>query len=104
MPRIVKWDEKRACVKFSPKPVKMVFENGDGVLSYVTIPTSTKLLKIPQQFYDVFQDFPQSYNNITLKDQKRIFDLIEDIISDTMKSNWIEENFFNKFVDIKEVP
>jgi hypothetical protein len=47
MPRIVKWDEKRACVKISPKPVKMVFENGDGVLSYVTIPTSTKLLKIP---------------------------------------------------------
>ena len=104
MPRIVKWDEKRTCVKISPKPVKMVCESDDGVLSYVTIPTNTKLLKIPEQFYGVFQDLPQSYSEYTSENKKTLFDLIEEIIRDTMTSNLSDDTFFKDFVEIKEVP
>ena len=31
MPRIAKWEEKRECIKMSPKPVKFVFENFDTI-------------------------------------------------------------------------
>ena len=27
MPRIAKWEEKRQCIKMSPRPVKFTFEN-----------------------------------------------------------------------------
>ena len=31
MPRIAKWEEKRECIKMSPKPVKFTFENSDTI-------------------------------------------------------------------------
>ena len=27
MPRIAKWEEKRECIKMSPRPVKFIFED-----------------------------------------------------------------------------
>ena len=40
-----------------------------------------------------------------MKEEKQtLFDLISEIIDDTLKSNWTDGNFFNEFVDIKEVP
>ena len=31
MPRIAKWEEKRECIKMSPKPVKFIFEDSDTI-------------------------------------------------------------------------
>ena len=85
MPHIVKWQEKRQCVR----PVAE---------------QTARVLAVPQQFYSVLEDLPTRYSDYTTKNKRTLFNLIENIISDTMKSNWTDGNFFNEFVDIKEVP
>ena len=78
MPRILKLHERQECIK-SKMPV------WDGKLQYASAISekATRCLAIPKQFYEVFQDLPQSY---------------------TMTSNLSDDIFFKDFVEIKEVP
>ena len=100
MPRILKLRERRECVKS-----KMPVWDGDK-LQYVSAigEKATKCLAIPKQFYEAFQDLPQSYSEYTSENKKTLFDLIEEIIKDTMTSNLSDDIFFKDFVEIKEVP
>ena len=101
MPHIVKYAEKRQCVR----PKEELWSE-DLKLKYVrpVAEQAARVLAVPQQFYSVLEDLPTRYSDYTTENKRTLFDLIEDIISDTMKSNWTDENFFNEFVDIKEVP
>jgi len=54
--------------------------------------------------FDRLQELPTQYSYMTPEDKCSIFDLVEEVISNTMKSNWTDGNFFNEFIDIKEVP
>jgi hypothetical protein len=101
MPHITKWQEKRQCVR----PKEELWSE-DLKLKYVrpVAEQAVRALAVPQQFYSVLEDLPTRYSDYTTENKRTLFDLIEDIISDTMKSNWTDGNFFNEFVDIKEVP
>ena len=39
-----------------------------------------------------------------VKYSESIYDLLEAIINDCFKNEWINNKYFNQFVDIKEVP
>ena len=99
MPRILKLHERQECIK-SKMPV------WDGKLQYASAISekATRCLAIPKQFYEAFQDLPQSYSEYTSENKKTLFDLIEEIIRDTMTSNLSDDIFFKDFVEIKEVP
>ena len=63
-----------------------------------------RALQIPTRFYDQIKEVPPQYSDYTTENKQTLFDLISEIIDDTLKSNWTDGNFFNEFVDIKEVP
>lgn len=100
MPRILKLHERQECIK-----PKMPVWDGDK-LQYVSAISekATRCLAIPKQFYEAIQDLPQSYSEYTLENKKTLFDIIEEIIRDTMTSNLSDDTFFKDFVEIKEVP
>lgn len=108
MPHITKYSEKMQCIR---KPVDRVWKE-DLERKYKRIPegvaaaaqTAVRALAIPPYMFDRLQDLPQQYSYMTPQDKCTIFDLIEEVIENTMKSNWTDGNFFNEFVDIKEVP
>lgn len=103
MPHITKLSEKRQCVK--PKDIDQLWSK-DLELKYVrpVAQQAVRALAIPEKFYSIIQGLPKTYDEYTSDNKKTLFDLIEDIVSDTIKSNWTDGNFFNEFVDIKEVP
>ena len=80
--------------------------SGDLKLKYVrpVAEQAVRALAVPEKFYGILEELPQRYSEYTTENKRTLFDLIEDIISDTMKSNWTNGNFFNEFVEIKEVP
>lgn len=80
MPHITKYSEKMQCLK---KP---------------------RTLAIPSFMCDRLKELTQQYSYMTPPDKCTIFNLIEEVIENTMKSNRINGDFFNKFVDVKEVP
>ena len=104
MPHITKLSEKRLCVR-SPQ-VNYDDWSRDLELKYVrpVAEQAVRALAIPEKFYDIVAELPQRYSEYTSENKHTLFDLIEQIIDDTMKSNWTNGNFFNEFVDIKEVP
>ena len=104
MPHITKLSEKRLCVR-SPQ-VKHDDWSMDLELKYVrpVAEQAVRALAIPEKFYSMVAELPQRYSEYTAENKHTLFDLIEQIIDDTMKSNWTDGNFFNEFVDIKEVP
>lgn len=118
MPHITKYEEKMQCIR---KPVDALWTEdlkrkylpvSDDDRQYFPIPPAIKkaadatvrALAIPPFMYDRLKDLPQQYSYMTPQDKCTIFDLIEEVIENTMKSNWTDGNFFNEFVDIKEVP
>ena len=104
MPHITKWWEKRQCVQLPQ--VKCDDWNRDLELKYVRPATeqAVRALAVPEKFYSILEELPQRYSEYTTENKHTLFDLIEQIIDDTMKSNWTDGNFFNEFVEIKEVP
>ena len=65
---------------------------------------AVRALEIPEKFYGRVAELPQRYSEYTAENKHTLFNLIEDIIADTIKTNWTDGNFFNEFVEIKEVP
>lgn len=118
MPHITKYEEKMQCIK---KPVDALWTEdlkrkylpvSDDDRQYFPIPPAIKkaadatvrALAIPEKFYGMLAELPQRYSEYTAESKHTLFDLIEEIIDDTMKSTLTDGNFFNEFVDIKEVP
>ena len=101
MPRIAKWEEKRQCVR----PKEEIWSE-DLKLKYVrpVAEQAVRALAVPEKFYSILEELPQRYSEYTTGNKHTLFDLIEQIIDDTMKSNWTDGNFFNESVEIKEVP
>lgn len=102
MPHMVKFHERNEYLKTGSKPLKMVYRDNYEVI----IPTSqpdVQLLRIPPQFYDRIADLPTSYMDYTPKDKYTIFQLIEEIIDNTLKFN-DDIDLFQQYVNIKEVP
>ena len=108
MPHITKYSEKMQCIR---KPIDSIWKE-DLELKYKRIPesvanaahTAVRALAIPPYMLERLQELPTQYSYMTPEDKCSIFDLVEEVISNTMKSNWTEENFLKDFVDIKEVP
>lgn len=108
MPHITKYSEKIKCIK---TPLDRIWSE-DLERRYEPIPIAiqkaadacVRALAIPPYLYDKLRELPNQYSYMTSEDKCTIFDLIEEVIDSTMKSNWTNENFFNEFVDIKEVP
>lgn len=109
MPHITKYSEKMQCIK--PDYLDKLWVE-DLERKYARIPagvtaaaqTAVRALAIPPFMMDRLKELPQQYSYMTPEDKCSIFDLVEEVISNTMKSNWTEENFLQDFVDIKEVP
>ena len=101
MPHITKWQEKRQCVR----PKEGLWSE-DLKLKYIrpVADQAVRALAVPEKFYSILEELPQRYSEYTTENKHTLFDLIEQIIDDTMKSSWTDGNFFNEFVDIKEVP
>lgn len=115
MPYITKYSEKIKCIR---KPIDGLWtedlerkylpvspeDNRQYLATHPIARTAIRALMIPPFLYDRLQALPSQYSYMTPEDKCTIFDLIEEVIDSTMKSNWINENFFNEFVNIKEVP
>lgn len=109
MPHITKYSEKMQCIK--PDYLDKLWVE-DLERKYARIPTgvtaaaqtAVRALAIPPFMMDRLKELPQQYSYMTPEDKCSIFDLVEEVISNTMKSNWTEENFLKDFVEIKEVP
>lgn len=101
MPHITKYSEKMKCVRSRMKEIW----SEDLKYKYV-IPEGepAKVVVVPEKFYGIIQTLPSHYSDYTAGDKQTLFSLIEEIIDNTMKSNWTNGDFFNEFVDIKEVP
>lgn len=108
MPHITKYSEKIQCIK---PPIDKLWKE-DLERKYVRIPegvaeaahTAVRALAIPPYMLERLRELPTQYSYMTPEDKCSIFDLVEEVISNTMKSNWTEENFLKDFVEIKEVP
>lgn len=100
MPRILKLYERQECIK----PKLPVWDKDKLQCASSVSEKAVKCLSIPKQFYEAFQDLPQSYSEYTSENEKTLFNLIEEIIRDTMTSNLSDDIFFKDFVEIKEVP
>ena len=105
MPHITKFQEKRQCIKTSYDDWSI-----DRERMYVNpaiknaAQQCVRALAIPPEYLKQISELPTRYSDYGYEEKKTLFDLIEQIIDDTMKSNWTDGNFFNEFVDIKEVP
>ena len=67
MPRIAKWEEKRECIKMSPKPVKFIFEDSDTIekafLDFEDLINQTIQQSIKQVLqYDQFESIKEVSN------------------------------------------
>ena len=101
MPRIAKYSERMKCAK-----PRLSYWTEDAKYKYVRPSEGDiRVMRIPDKFLAQTMEISKiTFSEATVSDKKTIFDLIEDIVSDTMKSNWTDGNFFNEFVDIKEAP
>lgn len=102
MPHMVKPHERNEYIKTVSKPLKIVYRDNCEMI----IPTSqpnVQALRIPPQFYDRIADLPISYADYTPKNNDTIFQLIEDIIDNTLKFN-DDIDLFQQYVNVKEVP
>lgn len=106
MPHITKIQEKRQCVKMYSD--ELWYLDRERMYVHPSIIKAAdqcvRALQIPQKFYDQVKEMPPQYSDYTTENKQTLFDLISEIIDDTLKSNWTDGNFFNEFVDIKEVP
>ena len=99
MPHIVKYQERMQCIK--PK----IWEE-DLQYKYVRpiSQSAVRALQIPDRFMDIVKSFPTHYVDYTPHDKCTLFNLIEEIIDETLSDRCKNSEFFNEFVDIKEVP
>ena len=108
MPHITKYSEKIQCIK--PPIDKLWKENLERKYAWIpesvaeTAHTAVRALAIPPYMLKRLRELPTQYSYMTPEDKCSIFDLVEEVISNTMKSNWTEENFLKDFVEVKEVP
>lgn len=104
MPHITKFQEKRQCIKTSYDDWSI-----DRERMYVSpaiekaAQQCVRALAIPPEYLRQISELPTRYSDYGYEEKKTLFDLIEQIIDDTLpKMRDLE--FFNEFVDIKEVP
>ena len=106
MPHITKIQEKRQCIKMYSD--ELWYLDRERMYVHPSIIKAAdqcvRALQIPTRFYDQIKEMPPQYSDYTTENKQTLFDLISEIIDDTLKSNWTDGNFFNEFVDIKEVP
>lgn len=103
MPHITKYSEKIKCIK--PPIDKLWKEDAripEGVAKVAH--TTVRALAISPYMLERLRELPTQYSYMTPEDKCSIFDLIEEVINNTLKSNLTEENFLKDFVEIKEVP
>lgn len=104
MPHITKFQEKRQCIKTS-------YDNWSIDRNRIHVNPAiekaaqqcVRALAISPEYLRQINKLPTQYSDYGYKEKKSLFDLIEQIIDDTLpKMRDLE--FFNGFVDIKEVP
>ena len=105
MPHITKIQEKRKCIKIYDD--KLWIKDRERMYVHPNIKRigeqCVRALQIPQKFYDQIKEMPVNYSDYTSENKQTLFDLISQIIDDTLPKMQDLE-FFNEFVDIKEVP
>lgn len=118
MPHITKYSEKIKCIK---KPVDTLWSEdlkwkylpvSEDDRQFLPVPpairkaadATVRALAIPPYMYDRLKDLPTQYSYMTPEDKCSIFDLIEDVIANTITTSFADDEFFKDFVDIKEVP
>lgn len=104
MPHITKIQEKRKCIKIYDDELWIM----DRERMYIR-PNAKRVgeqcvraLQIPPGFYNQIKEMPVNYSDFTSGNKQTLFDLISQIIDDTLPK--VSSEFFNEFVDIKEVP
>lgn len=104
MPHITKIQEKRKCIKIYDDKLWEI--DRERMYIHPSIKRATqqcvRALQIPQKFYDQIKEMPVNYSDYTSENKQTLFDLISQIIDDTLPK--VSSEFFNEFVDIKEVP
>lgn len=86
MPHIVPWSEKRQLCR---TPIQQNW---------------CQAVHVPDKFLDKAMEVSHiTWSTTTPKNQLTIFELLEDIITETMPAQ-INDEYFDKFVEIKEVP
>lgn len=90
MPRIAKYSEKMSCIR-------------QGY--YWNSPQGVRALRVPDRLLNQVMEISKiTWSEATPHDKKTIFDLIEDIVTDTLSSRDTDSEFLKDFVEIKEVP
>ena len=104
MPHITKIQEKRKCIKIYDDELWEIDRERMYVHPSITKAAQqcVRALQVPQRFYDQIKEMPVNYSDYTSENKQTLFDLISQIIDDTLPK--ISDEFFNEFVDIKEVP
>ena len=104
MPHITKIQEKRQCVKMYSD--ELWYLDRERMYVHPSIVKAAdqcvRALQIPTRFYDQIKEMPPQYSDYTTENKQTLFDLISQIIDDTLPK--VSSEFFNEFVDIKEVP
>ena len=104
MPHITKIQEKRKCIKIYDDKLWEI--DRERMYVHPSIKNAAqqcvRALQIPQKFYDQIKEMPVNYSDYTSENKQTLFDLISQIIDDTLPK--VSSEFFNEFVDIKEVP
>lgn len=104
MPHITKIQEKRKCIKIYDN--KLWEADRERMYVHPSIKRAAqqcvRALQVPQKFYDQIKEMPVNYSDYTSENKQTLFDLISQIIDDTLPK--VSNEFFNEFVDIKEVP
>ena len=99
MPHIVKFSERRQCIRLSS-------DTWEEDLKYKYVrpvaEQAVHVLKVPDIYLDIIKALPARYSDYTTSDKSTLFKLIEQIVEDTVPL--ANSEFFNEFVDIKEVP
>lgn len=105
MPHITKIQEKRQCVRtYDNRLWEMDRERMYVHPSIIKAADQcVRALQIPTRFYDQIKEMPVNYSDYTSENKQTLFDLISQIIDDTLPKMQDLE-FFGEFVDIKEVP
>ena len=92
MPHIVPWNEKKQLCR---TPIQLYRTSVQQ--------NSCRVVHIPDDFLDRAMEVNHiTWSTATPKDQLTIFKLLEDIIAETMPAQ-INDEYFDKFVEIKEV-
>lgn len=100
MPHITKYREKMRCIR----PKEETWER-DLEFKYI-LPTArqaSRVLQIPEPYLNIVKSLPSQHQDST-QDKNTLFNLIENIVSNTLTSNMKSDEFLKDFVEIKEVP